>query len=217
MYVGVDEAGRGPVLGSMFIAAVGVSDSEDLPSGVADSKRLSASTRERLATQIQESEEIYIGLAEVTVEQIDEPSMSLTDLTIEAVQSSIVQIHHTSQTPLECILDAADVNPTRYAGRVSERLPASISVVAKHKADSTENVVSAASIIAKSAREAHVETLAEQYGTIGSGYPSDPTTQDFLSRYVEDHGCLPACARTSWKTSRDAMAALTQESITDYS
>ena len=68
-------------------------------------------------------------------------------------------------------------------------------------------MVAAASVIAKVERDAHVADLAAEYGAVGSGYPGDPVTRSFLASYVEEHGRLPGCARTSWKTSGDALAA----------
>jgi ribonuclease HII len=79
--------------------------------------------------------------------------------------------------------------------------------------------VGAASIVAKTARERHVERLAEAHtghGPVGSGYPSDPTTRRFLAAYVGEHGELPACARRSWSTSTDVLAAAEQSSLEEF-
>ena len=74
-------------------------------------------------------------------------------------------------------------------------------------------LVAAGSIVAKVARDGHVAQLAEKYGEVGSGYPSDSTTREFLREYVTEHGELPACARVSWKTSEDVLAAAEQSAL----
>jgi len=89
-------------------------------------------------------------------------------------------------------------------------------VTAEHGADDEYDLVAAASVVAKVARDAHVETLAEEYGDVGSGYPSDPTTREFLEGYVGEHGELPDCARASWQTSRDALAAAEQSALGEF-
>ena len=65
------------------------------------------------------------------------------------------------------------------------------------------------------ARDDHVASLAETYGAVGSGYPSDSATREFLREYVSEHGELPDCARASWKTSEDVLAAAEQSAL-DY-
>jgi ribonuclease HII len=76
--------------------------------------------------------------------------------------------------------------------------------------------VAAASIVAKVERDRHVDDLRAEYGEVGSGYPSDPTTRTFLRDYVRDHGELPACARTSWKTCDDVLVAATQSALDEF-
>lgn len=217
MIVGVDEAGRGPVLGSMFIAAVAVDERMQLPDGIDDSKRIPDRTRERLATMLRDDDMIRTRSTEVDVALIDDPATNLTDVTIDAVQQVIFDVLPAMSEPVTCILDAADVDEDRYARRVSRGLPAAVDVIAKHGADGEDSVVGAASIIAKSNRERHVESLGNQFGDIGSGYPSDPTTRTFLERYVAENGSLPACARKSWKTSTDVLANAAQDTLGDYS
>jgi len=61
--------------------------------------------------------------------------------------------------------------------------------------------VGAASILAKVARDQAIVKLEEKVGEpVGSGYPSDPTTQEFIKRYWRDNGRLPPGTRRSWKT-----------------
>ncbi|NNC25056.1 ribonuclease HII, partial [Salinisphaera sp. USBA-960] len=73
-----------------------------------------------------------------------------------------------------------------------------VDLVAEHGADETHAIVGAASIVAKVARDNHVAALADEYGDVGSGYPGDTATREFLRAYVREHGSLPGCARESW-------------------
>lgn len=113
-------------------------------------------------------------------------------------------------------LDAGDTDEKRFERRVRNCLEMPATLRAEHGADERYTIVGAASIIAKEAREQHVESLAEKYGRVGSGYPSDQTTREFLETYVRENHSLPACARTSWGTSRDVLAALDQSTLTEF-
>ena len=117
---------------------------------------------------------------------------------------------------MEGICDAADVDAARFVRRVSEGLPEGVSLTGEHGADERYGVVSAASIVAKVERDERVSALKTEYGEVGSGYPSDPATRTFLSSYVAEFGELPACARASWQTSKDVLAAETQETLAEF-
>jgi len=207
---GVDEAGKGPVLGSMFAAAV-AGDPGDLPEGVADSKRLAPGRREDLDERIRES--MRVGVAEVPVARIDDPETDMNELGVAAQADALEQV---ASDGLAGHVDAADVDEERFGERVAAAVDADVRVTAEHGADDEYDLVAAASVVAKVARDAHVEALAAEYGEVGSGYPSDPTTREFLREHVREHGCLPECARESWQTSRDALAAAEQSALGDF-
>ncbi|MFC6990499.1 ribonuclease HII [Haladaptatus sp. GCM10025707] len=213
MHFGADEAGRGPVLGSMFAAAVSVPDESDLPAGIRDSKFLTPGRREELDEALRASPKVSIGLAEVRVDEIDDPETDLNTLTVRAQAQALRQI---LEDDMEGIVDACDTDEARFARRVAGKLDKNVTLRAEHNADENHPVVGAASIVAKVARDAHVATLAAEYGEVGSGYPSDPTTKSFLEGYVAQHGELPACARASWQTSKDVLAAREQSGLTEF-
>lgn len=208
MRVGVDEAGKGPVLGSMFAAAVRA-DPAALPDGVADSKTLSPDRRESLAAAIWESA-AAVGVAEVPVERIDDSATDMNSLTVDAHARALDEVVSSDG---EVIADAGEVDAARFGRRVAERVPVRIDMDARHGADATDPVVSAASIVAKVRRDAHVAELASEYGDVGSGYASDPTTRAFLRDYVDRHGALPPCARITWQTCEDVLAAAEQAAL----
>lgn len=215
MLVGVDEAGRGPVLGSMFVAAVAVPTGTVLPEGIVDSKQLSDERREGLAAQLREHPNLRSAVIEVSNEEIDAPDEDLNVLTARA-HAGVIRDVLPDGAEADCTVDACDVDANRFRKRVCRDLPDEVRVDARHRADEDEPIVAAASIVAKSHREAHVAELGAAFGPIGSGYPSDPTTRSFLEQYVDRHGELPDCARQSWQTSVDVLAALEQGTLAEF-
>jgi len=218
MRLGVDEAGKGPVLGSMFAAAVRAEPTA-LPDGVGDSKTIAPERRETLATEIR-SQADGIGVAEIPVARIDDPETDMNSLTVAAHVEALAAVVEGARDDDTCVVDAGDANAERFGRRVANGLDCDLDVAARHGADETDPVVGAASIVAKVARDAHVEELAaaygEEFGDLGSGYPSDPATREFLRAYVEDRGDLPDCARRSWQTCADLLAAADQSSLADF-
>lgn len=213
MRFGVDEAGKGPVLGSMFAAAV-VADPDTLPAGIDDSKNLSPARRESLAEQLAADSAVDIGVAEVPVERIDAPETDMNGLTVEAQAQALSNV---DAEGMAGYVDAGDTDADRFGRRVAARVPNVGPITAEHGADATYPVVAAASVIAKVRRDAHVAALAEEYERdVGSGYPSDPTTRAFLETYLEATGQLPACARRSWKTCDELVAAVEQAGLADF-
>lgn len=210
MRFGVDEAGKGPVLGSMFAAAVNCEPAA-LPDGVGDSKGVAPARREELAATIREV--ATVGVAEIPVERIDDPETDMNTLTVAAHVDALAEIVDDGHVGT---VDAADANATRFGERVASGLDANIRVTAEHQADESDPLVGAASIVAKVERDAHVERLAGEHGEVGSGYPSDPTTRTFLREYVERHDELPSCARTSWSTCSDVLAAAEQSGLDEF-
>jgi ribonuclease HII len=224
---GVDEAGKGPVLGSMFAAAV-VVDPADLPDDVGDSKAIGPARREELAAAVRDVADA-VGVAEVTVERIDADETDMNSLTVaahaEALDAALADLDRTeSDDPggtgvdaLSGYVDAGDTNAGRFERRVADAVTATdLDVRGEHGADETYPVVGAASVVAKVARDAYVDRLVDEYGALGSGYPGDPSTREFLASYVAEHGELPPCARRSWQTCDDVLAAAAQSSLAEF-
>lgn len=206
---GVDEAGRGPVLGSLFVACVSA-DPTALPAGIDDSKRLSPTRREALAAELRADERVSVAIVEVTSEAIDDGSLNA--LTVAAMADAIDRV----APGCAGVVDACDTDAERFGRRVASETTSEVEIVAEHGADETHEIVGAASIVAKVARDEHVAGLAAEYGPVGSGYPSDGTTRAFLREYVREHGDLPPFARASWQTSRDVLEAADQSALVDF-
>ncbi len=207
LLLGADEAGKGPVLGSMFVAGLVVDEEKlfDLAFfGVRDSKQLSPARREVLARKITGiAHDQYI--LEVHPHVIDElrSVMTMNDLMVRC----FAQVLQKLQADV-AILDAADVNEERFAERVRIASKTSMNLIAEHKADQRHQVVSAASILAKVRRDESIRELEKSHKCkMGSGYPSDPDTIKFLEDWVRDKKELPPFARHSWATAKRIKAS----------
>jgi len=205
--LGVDEAGKGPVIGSMFVAGLVVEEDQlfDLAAlGVRDSKMLTPARREVLSRKIKAlSQDHYI--LEVQPRIIDELRgiMTMNEIMVKCFSQVVKKLHAD-----RAILDAADVNEERFAERVRSESGTSMHVVAEHKADQRHQVVSAASILAKVRRDESIRELEASFGCkIGSGYPADPQTLEFLKAWIADHKELPPFARHSWSTAQRIKAS----------
>jgi ribonuclease HII len=210
--VGVDEAGTGPVLGPMVAAAVRAPP-EDLPDGVDDSKRLTAERRDSLAAALREHDAVGVGVAVVPVDRIDDPATDMNSLTVSAQAEALAAVVVDGD---DVLADAGDVSESRFARRLRNGIEADAGLRAAHGADGDDAHVSAASVVAKVERDARVAALRERYGDVGSGYPSDPTTRSFLREYVAAHGDVPDCARRSWSTCGDLLAAAEQSALDEF-
>jgi ribonuclease HII len=213
MFCGVDEAGKGAVLGPMVVAAVG-SDREDILSdiGVKDSKQLSAEKRNGLYEII--CRRCSLAIRVVSANEIDSSRKSMTmNVLLARLHAAVI----TDLAPDLAYVDACDVIARRYGHMVTNFLGCECRVVAEHHADELVPLVSAASIVAKVVRDREIEALVVKYGDIGSGYPSDQRTVDFLSAEILRAGKPPAFARQSWKTVEKMISEREQASILDFS
>ncbi len=212
MQCGVDEAGKGPVLGPMVVAAVSCEPDTDLTSlGVRDSKALTPGKREALLIKIEEI--CKINIITVGPDRIDFRGKSVT------MNDCVARAHAAAARPFHpefLYLDACDVIPERFGETVKKMLPYECRVIAAHHADSIYPVVSAASIVAKVYRDRSIKVLSKEYGEIGSGYPSDPLTIQFLTRYIMTHNVPPPCARKSWKTVDTLLKKNSQKKLSEF-
>ena len=214
MYVicGIDEAGKGSVLGPMVIAGVSAPDMDMVASkGVADSKTLSRKRRESLYSEI--AENFIFACKIISAEEIDRlrAEISMNDIVAQAHAEVIRKLPSGT-----AFVDACDVNAQRYGKTVARHAGDGYSIVSEHKADDRYPVVSAASVVAKVTRDRCIEQLHEDYGNFGSGYPSDSLTIEFLEGYIAEYAMPPSCARTSWETTRRIMDRLQQASLFDF-
>lgn len=217
--LGIDEAGRGPVLGSMFIGGVLVAQDEldaleELQ--LKDSKELSDEQREDFVPQITDiAADTHV--TEVTASEIDElrEIMSLNMIELNGFARIIERFD-----PDKVVIDLPEPDADRFVKKLRNEIDGDttgIEIIAEHKADENHPIVSAASILAKSSREHHVATINETYGVdVNTGYPHDEQTLTFLETYVQEHGQLPEEARESWSTAQRIIGENQQKGLSDF-
>jgi len=206
---GVDEAGRGPVIGPLVVAGVLVTE-DRLPvlksMGVRDSKLLTPRRREELSKVIRRValKVCYVDLNPVQIDEVVLRGVRLQRLNLLEARAMAEVIDRL--TPDVAFVDASDVLADRFGRQIRELLSADSEVVSEHNADENYPVVSAASIMAKVRRDASIARLRERYGDFGCGYPHDPKTRLFLLEWARSHGSYPNFVRKSWKTARVLMS-----------
>ncbi|MCU0642162.1 MAG: ribonuclease HII [archaeon] len=206
--LGIDDAGRGPLIGPMFLAGVLVTKEQDKllkEAGVKDSKMLTHAVRVKLAETIKENS-IKHKVVSSLPDEIDAFVESKSNLnTLEATKTAeIINALNGGKEKIIVVVDCPSVNTAAWRNTLLKFIhhPENLEVVCEHKADVNHPSVSAASILAKVAREDAVGEIRKQfaqYGNIGSGYPSDPATKVFLEKHgkeLEDSGIF----RKSWQT-----------------
>ena len=202
---GVDEAGRGSVIGPLVIAGVSLEEndlSKLVDIGVKDSKLLSPQKREILAKQIRELALNchVVSLSPVEIDHVVETGKRLHRLNRFEAQAMARVI--TILKPDVVYVDAADVLADRFGEHIAENLDFKLKIVSEHKADLTYPIVSAASIIAKVERDRAISHLQKKHDNMGCGYPSDSKTIKFLGDWIRKFGSYPDFVRKSWKTSK---------------
>jgi len=199
---GVDEAGRGPMIGPMVVCGILI-DSDRLLElveiGAKDSKTLSHKRRLQLKSLI-EKITTKIEIRSISASEIDHLRKRTTLNEIEVKEfASIVK----ALNPKEVYLDAADVKADRFGSKIGNLSGISskgAKIVSEHKADAKYPIVSAASIIAKVERDLTIEGYHRKYGDFGSGYPNDPKTIKFVKTLVRNGEKLPSIIRKSWES-----------------
>ncbi|MEM3395724.1 MAG: ribonuclease HII [Thermoplasmata archaeon] len=194
---GIDEAGRGPVIGPLVVAAVCVHDDAELKKlGVRDSKKLQRKKRDELAGLIEK-----VAIVETIVLEPKEIDDLMDILNLNYIEAGIFAKLIDKLTPDVVYVDAADANEEHFRQMIDERCTWKCKIVAEHKADEKYPVVSAASIIAKVRRDAAVDKIKKEIGIdFGSGYPSDPRTVKYLQNIIAEHRPLPKFVRKHWST-----------------
>ena len=213
MFCGVDEAGRGSVMGPLVVGAVYVEDDSKLVElGVRDSKKLTPKRREAMFDKILDIADGY-SLVTVSAEEID---LRRERETLNEIELAMF-VDATSRYPaLRVYADCPDVNEMSFQSALTARL-GGVDVIARHKADDTYPVVSAASIIAKVTRDRIIADISAEFGeSIGSGYPSDTVTTGFIEKWIKENGCSPKYTRNSWETVKSIKSRLSVRKITDW-
>ena len=202
MICGIDEAGRGPVIGPMVVCGIAIDSDEKLRKlGVKDSKQLTPKRREELAKKIVKLAKVE--LVEISADEIDRLRSKMTMNELEAkVFAAIIE----KLSPEVAYLDAADVDEENFGKAVKSHLKSRPSIISEHKADQNYPIVSAASIVAKVNRDRRVREIEKEIGRpIGSGYQTDEITMAFLKDWICENGSCPPHTRRSWEPAQNLM------------
>jgi len=203
MVCGIDEAGRGPVMGPLVVGAVWTEDEAALKAmGAKDSKQLTPAGRENLYSLI-DGTVPYWEVMVLQPEDLDSrmSRMNLNEIEMRMFAEAIVR--HPSDI---VYVDCPEVNTSRFGNMLSQ-MCGGRRVDAENKADVFFPSVSAASIMAKVTRDRLIEDLKKEFGCdIGSGYPSDPITMAFVEKWINENGCAPPHTRKTWKPVRNLMS-----------
>lgn len=209
---GVDEAGRGPVIGPMVFAAVVIDEKDKnklVTMGVTDSKMLDKATREELFDEVKKLAVDYKILS-LSAKEITEWMKSASLNEIEAIKTAEM-LNSLGKKPDICYVDCPDTNQERYGNNIANLYRSKTKIVAEHKADMTYRVAGAASILAKVTRDKAMDDLCKKHGNLGCGYPSDPLTQKWLEDHWQKNKKFPDFVRKRWSTvSRKAQLKLTE-------
>ena len=207
--LGIDEAGRGPVIGPMVMCGYLVEE-ERLGQlrelGVKDSKVLSPEKREAMVPALKALCSDYIIL-KIPCEEIDS-CHNLNHLEIDKMRQMIKALR-----PDKIIIDSPETNTKRFAEKVMGGLSLDAEIICENYADANYVEVSAASVLAKSAREEEIAKLHKEYGFFGTGYTSDERTIAFLKGWLKRNKELPGMARKSWITSKMLLAESRQAKL----
>ncbi len=224
MIVGIDEAGRGPVLGPLVICGVAVRREEisrleelGLKIGLKDSKKVSPKRRLKLRDILEEIVENF-HVRKISPQELDERRKETTLNKIEAMEFANI-INQLS--PSIAIVDACDRNPENFLSNINQSLSdrfkiENLNIICEHFADEKFPIVSAASIFAKVIRDSEIEKIKERYGDIGSGYTSDPVTINFLKRWIEKNDEYPDFVRKSWIIAKKIREAKYQKKLNEW-
>lgn len=215
MYCGVDEAGRGSVMGPLVVGCVSVKDDAGLMAiGVKDSKKLTPKKREEMYDDIITGCDDWTTVV-ISAEDIDleRKTVSLNDIEMRMFSEAISHCGSCTKAYVDC----PDINEISFSRRLSVMLGNGVEIIAKHKADDTYPVVSAASIVAKVTRDRMIEEIRQEFGIdIGSGYPSDHYTMDFIEEWIKNNRCAPKHVRCSWEPVKIMLSKRANTKLTDW-
>jgi ribonuclease HII len=224
LILGIDDAGRGPLIGPMVLAGVLIDKKDEQyykKHGVNDSKQLTPNKRTELAKYIETNAKAF-HVVMSSPEVIDKAINTGVNLnTLEAMKTAeiINEINNSKmqKEKINVIVDCPSTNINAWLGTLLKYVENkdNLDVACEHKADANHIAVSAASILAKVSRDSEVEKLKKKYGDLGSGYPSDPITVKFLhengAKY-RDSGIF----RKSWATWKELFPEKSQATLGEF-
>jgi len=219
--LGIDDAGRGPLIGPMILAGVLIDKNTETvlkKYKVRDSKIVLHPQRIKLAKMIKESVLAY-HIVKANPEEIDTAIRKGLNLnTLEAIKTSeIINELNNKKEKIKIVVDCPSNNPSAWKKTLYGFIDNidNIALICEHKADKNHISVSAASILAKVTREEEIEKLKQKFGDFGSGYPADPKVKEFLKlkgKSLAHTGIF----RKSWSTWKSLFPDKEQATLRDF-
>jgi len=210
--LGIDEAGRGPVIGPMVMAGAMIEEGKEKQLGdVKDSKLVSQKNRIILERNIKKQTKYEILVVEPEIIDAAVLSGELNLNWLEAhKQAEIIN----KLKPDKAIIDCPSINCKAYEEYLQNLIKnKNIQLIVEHKADDKYPICSAASILAKTEREKQMGDIKRKYGKTGSGYPADPYTKEFIKKNWDKY---PEIFRKSWSTYKRFAENKSQKTLPDY-
>ena len=213
---GVEEAGRGPVIGPLVMCGVLIEQEDEAKlqeMGVKDSKLLSPKQRSNLFNKIKKiakSSKLLVVSPKEVDDALNSESLNLNKLEAQKMAEIINKLK-----PDRAIIDCPSINIPAFAGYLRKFIEnKNIEIIAEHKADTKYFVVGAASILAKVVRDKEIEKIKRKIGiNFGSGYPSDEITQDFLGKYWDKY---PGIFRKTWISYKKIVKKQNQKNLGEF-
>lgn len=215
LILGIDDAGRGPVIGPMVLAGVLANkEAEEYfkKLGIRDSKTLLPKKREQLLEEIRKKSKTFEVI--IPVSEIDNKDLNLNQREAIAAAQIINKLNN-KKDKINVVVDCPSTNIKSWKEYLEQFLIGSsnLTIICEHKADANHIVVAAASIVAKVTRDNEIEKLKQKLNVdFGSGYSSDPTTRKFIYENYEkfkDAGIF----RESWGTIKKHKSYKTQKKL----
>jgi ribonuclease HII len=225
MITGIDEAGRGAIIGPMVIAGITVDSSIEAKFkklGVKDSKQLSPKRREELEAQIIElaktkgvSGRVVIPIPPCKIDSYRKGNINLNTIEVRTMAEIIDMVGGD-----RIYVDALTAKPEKFKLQLMEALQTkrdTEDIIAENHADDTYTIVGAASILAKVERDRAIEEIKRKVGyDFGVGYPHDERTIKFIEELIKSRKPLPSFVRKSWSTTQLLREKNWQRKLKDF-
>jgi len=193
MLLGIDEAGRGPVLGPLVMAGAMIDDEKKLENlGIKDSKLLLPHKRQEIYQKLIKLVKYKIIILQP--EEID-AALKSQNLNLNWLEANTSAKIINELKPKQAIIDCPSNNVESYHNYLKKIVKTKTELILEHKAES-HLIVAAASILAKVTRDKEIEKIKKKIKIdFGSGYMTDEKTVAFLKEHHQNH---PKLFRKTW-------------------
>ncbi|MEM3405779.1 MAG: ribonuclease HII [Candidatus Pacearchaeota archaeon] len=228
LILGIDDAGRGPVIGPMVIAGVLIEWGQETKMkeiGIRDSKMLTSKRREFLYEKIKKNVIDYeiIKIEPFEIDGRNSVGINLNKLEAIKMSEIINKIvdrvkRYDGKEKIRVIIDCPSNNIKQWKAYLEKYIEKKeiLEIKAEWKADVNHVVVGAASILAKVTRDKEIEKIKKHVGIdFGSGYPSDPITCKFLQEHFQKYK-KDGIFRETWQTWKDLCNIKKQKKLDDF-